>query len=150
MPFTIIINKHVLILVRRKSNIVSGVPNLCSYLILHLTRSLITRLNYHNVIRFWMIYGVAFSVNWYMYPLFQLRFHLVSIFKRASFICFTNVCRFALSVFLQISYLKETVSWLCCLVFADLLHVLSYLPKDLNFVNHSSYIGWKEYDILLH
>ncbi|KAK9664768.1 hypothetical protein RND81_14G066700 [Saponaria officinalis] len=26
----------------------------------------------------------------------------------------------------------------------DLLHVLSYLPKDLNFVNHTGYIGWKE------
>ncbi|TYI06200.1 hypothetical protein ES332_A10G141400v1 [Gossypium tomentosum] len=26
----------------------------------------------------------------------------------------------------------------------DLLHILSYLPKNLNFVNHSSYIGWKE------
>jgi len=29
--------------------------------------------------------------------------------------------------------------------FVDLLHILSYLPKDLNFVNHSSYIGWREY-----
>ncbi|KAK6929655.1 Glycosyl transferase, family 14 [Dillenia turbinata] len=26
----------------------------------------------------------------------------------------------------------------------DFLHILSYLPKDLNFVNHTSYIGWKE------
>ncbi|XP_008808451.1 beta-glucuronosyltransferase GlcAT14A-like [Phoenix dactylifera] len=26
----------------------------------------------------------------------------------------------------------------------DLLHVFSFLPKDLNFVQHSSYIGWKE------
>ncbi|GMI64276.1 hypothetical protein like AT3G24040 [Hibiscus trionum] len=26
----------------------------------------------------------------------------------------------------------------------DLLHILSYLPKDFNFVNHTSYIGWKE------
>ncbi|KAK8539459.1 hypothetical protein V6N12_043085 [Hibiscus sabdariffa] len=26
----------------------------------------------------------------------------------------------------------------------DLLHILSYLPKNLNFVNHSSYINWKE------
>ncbi|XP_062216807.1 beta-glucuronosyltransferase GlcAT14A-like [Phragmites australis] len=26
----------------------------------------------------------------------------------------------------------------------DLLHVLSYLPKDLNFIQHTSYIGWKE------
>lgn len=26
----------------------------------------------------------------------------------------------------------------------DLLHIMSFLPKDLNFVNHSSYIGWKE------
>ncbi|OMO99314.1 Glycosyl transferase, family 14 [Corchorus capsularis] len=26
----------------------------------------------------------------------------------------------------------------------DLLHIFSYLPKDLNFVNHTSYIGWKE------
>ncbi|KAL8268032.1 hypothetical protein R6Q59_001830 [Mikania micrantha] len=30
----------------------------------------------------------------------------------------------------------------------DLLHILSYLPKDLNFVNHTSYIGWKELRIL--
>lgn len=33
--------------------------------------------------------------------------------------------------------------------FSDLLHILSYLPKDLNFVNHSSYIGWREYDYIL-
>ncbi|KAG5531151.1 hypothetical protein RHGRI_025941 [Rhododendron griersonianum] len=26
----------------------------------------------------------------------------------------------------------------------DLLHILSYLPRDLNFVNHTSYIGWRE------
>ncbi|RDX82986.1 Beta-glucuronosyltransferase GlcAT14B, partial [Mucuna pruriens] len=26
----------------------------------------------------------------------------------------------------------------------NLLHILSFLPKDVNFVNHSSYIGWKE------
>ncbi|KAL6535161.1 hypothetical protein OROMI_026535 [Orobanche minor] len=26
----------------------------------------------------------------------------------------------------------------------DLLHILSYLPKYLNFVNHTSYIGWRE------
>ncbi|EER95514.1 hypothetical protein BDA96_01G540000 [Sorghum bicolor] len=26
----------------------------------------------------------------------------------------------------------------------DLLHVFSYLPKDLNFIQHTSYIGWKE------
>lgn len=27
---------------------------------------------------------------------------------------------------------------------ADLLHVFSYLPKDLNFIEHTSDIGWKE------
>ncbi|KAB2092466.1 hypothetical protein ES319_A02G033100v1 [Gossypium barbadense] len=26
----------------------------------------------------------------------------------------------------------------------DILHILSYLPNDLNFVNHTNYIGWKE------
>lgn len=26
----------------------------------------------------------------------------------------------------------------------DFLHILSYLPKDINFMNHTSYIGWKE------
>ncbi|KAI4338140.1 hypothetical protein L6164_016487 [Bauhinia variegata] len=26
----------------------------------------------------------------------------------------------------------------------DLLHIFSFLPKDINFMNHSSYIGWKE------
>lgn len=26
----------------------------------------------------------------------------------------------------------------------DLLHIFSYLPKGLNFVKHSSYIGWRE------
>ncbi|OWM67935.1 hypothetical protein CDL15_Pgr010873 [Punica granatum] len=26
----------------------------------------------------------------------------------------------------------------------DLLHILSYLPKDLNFMNHTSHIGWRE------
>lgn len=30
----------------------------------------------------------------------------------------------------------------------DLLHILSYLPKDLNFVNHTSYIGWRESRVL--
>lgn len=29
--------------------------------------------------------------------------------------------------------------------FADLLHILSFVPRDLNFVNHTSYIGWREY-----
>ncbi|KAB1218215.1 Xylosyltransferase 1 [Morella rubra] len=27
----------------------------------------------------------------------------------------------------------------------DLLHILSFLPKHLNFLNHSSYIGWREF-----
>ncbi|KAH7416581.1 hypothetical protein KP509_14G097600 [Ceratopteris richardii] len=27
----------------------------------------------------------------------------------------------------------------------DLLHVLSYLPRDLNFLDHTSALGWKEY-----
>ncbi|GMH18759.1 hypothetical protein Nepgr_020600 [Nepenthes gracilis] len=26
----------------------------------------------------------------------------------------------------------------------DLLHIFSFLPKELNFVNHTSYIGWRE------
>ncbi|XP_010527488.1 PREDICTED: beta-glucuronosyltransferase GlcAT14A [Tarenaya hassleriana] len=26
----------------------------------------------------------------------------------------------------------------------DFLHILSHLPKELNFVNHTSYIGWRE------
>ncbi|XP_051182821.1 beta-glucuronosyltransferase GlcAT14A [Lolium perenne] len=26
----------------------------------------------------------------------------------------------------------------------DLLHVLSYLPRDINFIQHTSYVGWKE------
>ncbi|CAM8922509.1 unnamed protein product [Rhodiola kirilowii] len=26
----------------------------------------------------------------------------------------------------------------------DLLHILSYMPKNLNSVNHTSYIKWKE------
>ncbi|KAK2988857.1 hypothetical protein RJ640_005810 [Escallonia rubra] len=26
----------------------------------------------------------------------------------------------------------------------DLLHILAYLPRDLNFVNHTGYIGWRE------
>ncbi|KAL8162856.1 hypothetical protein V2J09_014345 [Rumex salicifolius] len=29
-------------------------------------------------------------------------------------------------------------------VFPDLLHIFSFLPKELNFVNHTSYIGWRE------
>ncbi|KAM6553332.1 hypothetical protein CsatB_014094 [Cannabis sativa] len=27
----------------------------------------------------------------------------------------------------------------------DLLHTFSYLPRDLNFIDHTSNIGWKEY-----
>ncbi|XP_039129813.1 beta-glucuronosyltransferase GlcAT14C-like [Dioscorea cayenensis subsp. rotundata] len=27
----------------------------------------------------------------------------------------------------------------------DILHIFSYLPRDLNFIEHSSNIGWKEY-----
>ncbi|KAG6727350.1 hypothetical protein I3842_02G125100 [Carya illinoinensis] len=34
----------------------------------------------------------------------------------------------------------EVLAALCL----DLLHILSFLPKDLNFLNHSSYIGWRE------
>lgn len=30
------------------------------------------------------------------------------------------------------------------LICVELLHIMSHLPKDLNFVNHTSYIGWKE------
>ncbi|KDP20340.1 hypothetical protein JCGZ_06426 [Jatropha curcas] len=26
----------------------------------------------------------------------------------------------------------------------DLLHIFSYLPKDFNFLNHTSYLGWRE------
>jgi hypothetical protein len=26
----------------------------------------------------------------------------------------------------------------------DLLHTFSYLPRDLNFIDHTSDIGWKE------
>jgi hypothetical protein len=29
--------------------------------------------------------------------------------------------------------------------FADLLYVLSDLPRQLNFIEHTSDIGWKEY-----
>ncbi|XP_020589862.1 beta-glucuronosyltransferase GlcAT14A-like [Phalaenopsis equestris] len=32
----------------------------------------------------------------------------------------------------------------------DLLHVFSFLPKDLNFVQHSSYVGWRESRMLKH
>jgi hypothetical protein len=31
------------------------------------------------------------------------------------------------------------------LVGADLIHVFSKLPRDLNFIDHTSDIGWKEY-----
>lgn len=30
----------------------------------------------------------------------------------------------------------------------DLLHVFSYLMKNLNFIDHTSNIGWKEYEHL--
>ena len=33
-------------------------------------------------------------------------------------------------------------------VLADLLHSMSSLPRDLNFIDHTSDIGWKEYGIL--
>lgn len=33
-------------------------------------------------------------------------------------------------------------------MFADLLHILSYMPKELNFVNHTSYLDWREYDLI--
>ena len=29
----------------------------------------------------------------------------------------------------------------------DLLHTFSYLPRDLNFIDHTSDIGWKAYVI---
>lgn len=35
-----------------------------------------------------------------------------------------------------------------CFVPADLLHIFSYLPRDLNFLEHSSNIGWKEWVIV--
>uniref|UniRef100_A0ACD5YQB9 Uncharacterized protein n=1 Tax=Avena sativa TaxID=4498 RepID=A0ACD5YQB9_AVESA len=30
----------------------------------------------------------------------------------------------------------------------DLLHIFSYLPRDLNFIEHTSSIGWKEYQMV--
>jgi beta-glucuronosyltransferase len=26
----------------------------------------------------------------------------------------------------------------------DILHIFSYIPRDLNFIEHTSNIGWKE------
>lgn len=45
---------------------------------------------------------------------------------------------------LQIVGLINRVFVFVLWVFADLLHILSFLPKELNFVNHTSYIGWRE------
>ena len=40
------------------------------------------------------------------------------------------------------------IAWLIMPLFlsmaADLLHIFSYLPKDLNFIEHTSNMGWKE------
>jgi hypothetical protein len=36
-----------------------------------------------------------------------------------------------------------------CLAAADLIHVFSKLPRDLNFIDHTSDIGWKEYESFL-
>jgi hypothetical protein len=44
-------------------------------------------------------------------------------------------------------FVKICVFYLMLKIFLgllDLLHIMSFLPKDMNFVNHSSYIGWKE------
>ncbi|GKB76202.1 beta-glucuronosyltransferase GlcAT14A [Tanacetum coccineum] len=50
---------------------------------------------------------------------------------------------------LTVLILDGLVKWdLDILCFHHLLHILSYMPKDLNFVNHTSYIGWKESRIL--
>lgn len=34
--------------------------------------------------------------------------------------------------------------YLLFLFIPDLLHIFSYLPRDLNFLEHTSNIGWKE------
>lgn len=43
--------------------------------------------------------------------------------------------------FVAVCDLLTNIFYLDC---AELLHILSHLPKDLNFVNHTSYIGWRE------
>lgn len=37
---------------------------------------------------------------------------------------------------------------LSCALLPDLLYALSGLPRQLNFIEHTSDIGWKEYDNL--
>lgn len=32
-----------------------------------------------------------------------------------------------------------------CYFVTDLLHIFSYLPRDLNFIDHTSDFGWKEW-----
>lgn len=44
----------------------------------------------------------------------------------------------------MIVFFPEILIDVVCYFGADLLHVFSYLPKDLNFIEHTSDIGWKE------
>jgi hypothetical protein len=56
----------------------------------------------------------------------------------------TKRCRFVIPLFFEIPY---SFDWylLFLIGLLDLLHTFSYLPRDLNFIDHTSNIGWKEY-----
>jgi hypothetical protein len=55
----------------------------------------------------------------------------------------TKRCRFVIPLFFEIPY---SFDWylLFLIGLLDLLHTFSYLPRDLNFIDHTSNIGWKE------
>lgn len=53
------------------------------------------------------------------------------------------MCRLLIEMLICANCLTLTVV-IIVLVNSDILHVFSYLPRDLNFLAHTSDFGWKE------
>lgn len=59
------------------------------------------------------------------------------------FCCLYDILIWSLG-FLWLVLLINPIDWFTGFGWLDLLHAFSYLPRDLNFLDHTSNIGWKE------
>ena len=55
-------------------------------------------------------------------------------------------CAYVISVVTLLVTYAELLTEYVSFYFSDLLHIFSYLPRDLNFLEHTSSIGWKEWE----
>lgn len=88
------------------------------------------------------------------YPLF-VRFGNVKMITKANLITYRGPTMVANTLHAAAILLKEGGDWDWFINLSasdyplvtqdDLLHTFSYLPRDLNFIDHTSNIGWKEF-----